>query len=485
MKSNTTNLLQNISWEDLTSADRMTTVPFSLALTDSTDLLTIEEIIRIIPSKRLVAYATWGDRHVVAKLFYDSKAKKHALRDFEGTEALQAAGVPTPACYYIGSDTTKKIHVLIFERLVDAENLATLWNLKTDLESIEPLLHAVTLELATQHVMGILQRDLHFKNFMVNENQIHTLDGGNIERHNKPIAKAESLENLALFFSQLGIGAEKLKQKLFHTYIQSRGWLVKSNDYHLLQAEVAQWNKKRWQQYEKKIMRDCTAFCELKAASSRIVYDRNYHSAKLVEFLKHPDEAFTKPDTIILKAGRSSTVAKIMLNGKPLVVKRYNIKNIWHRIRRLFRTTRALHSWRLAHYLQFFGISTAKPIAFIENNFFGMRGKSYFVMEYIDGTHLGNYFSKSIEDTSYVLLATRVVRIFENLTRLSLTHGDLKMTNIMVVNEKPILLDLDGMKKHASQLGLKLAYNKEIKRFLANWDNSPSVKKLFERLLQK
>ncbi|MBW1746795.1 MAG: hypothetical protein JRJ25_11240 [Deltaproteobacteria bacterium] len=77
------------------------------------------------------------------------------------------------------------------------------------------------------------------------------------------------------------------------------------------------------------------------------------------------------PDSVIdssrlLKEGNSSTVALAEVNGKLLVIKRYNIKNFIHALKRYLRNTRAWTSWRNAHRLELLGIPTPKPIAFLE-----------------------------------------------------------------------------------------------------------------------
>jgi tRNA A-37 threonylcarbamoyl transferase component Bud32 len=167
------------------------------------------------------------------------------------------------------------------------------------------------------------------------------------------------------------------------------------------------------------------------------------------------------------------------------VVKRYNIKNTWHWLRRSLRVTRAAQSWRLSNLLRLFGVPTAKPVAFIEKRVLGLRNKSYFIMEYVNGEHMGEYFAKYKEDDAHFeKIAMRVVTLLNNLTKLRVSHGDLKVTNILIENDRPVIIDLDGMSEHASQAKASKAFKKDFKRFMKNWDRRPSVKALFERLFQ-
>src|SRR5205085_2272884 len=122
------------------------------------------------------------------------------------------------------------------------------------------ILHAMTIELATQHVIGVLQNDLHLKNYLVSGRKIYTLDSASMEFDDKPLNKKVSLTNLALFFAQLGVGTDELRQKLFHVYTKSRGWIIKEADVDHLMQSLKNWNQLRKQRYEKKIFRNCTTF---------------------------------------------------------------------------------------------------------------------------------------------------------------------------------------------------------------------------------
>jgi tRNA A-37 threonylcarbamoyl transferase component Bud32 len=470
-----------MSWKILKKAARAIPTPFELQLHEQEEPLICEKVIRIIPRKRIVVFGTWKNQFVVAKLFFErSKAKKHSKRDVTGINALSAVNIPTPALLFDGTDKAKRIHVLIFERILDCCNLDVLWQEKGDLEELTPLMRAVTIEIATQHVLGIVQRDLHLKNFLVTSKTIYTLDGGSIEQFDGPLSKKESLDHLGLFFAQLGVGSDKLQQELFNLYTQSRGWIVRPADLDLLKQSTKKWIALRRERYQKKIQRSCSAFARVEKLNAIIMYDRDYLSDQFNQMLANPDAFIAKSDTKILKAGRSSTVAKLELDNRTFIIKRYNIKNFWHWLRRCFRPSRAYHSWRLSHLLRHVGIPTAKPVAFIEKSFLTLRNKSYFIMEYIDGKHIGEYFSQyQTTDPKFSQMAKRVLNLFSNLAELRMTHGDLKMTNILIDHDRPTFIDLDGMQTHQNTREFLKAYNKEMQRFMKNWETQPRIRELF------
>jgi tRNA A-37 threonylcarbamoyl transferase component Bud32 len=477
---------QAITWERLLTAPRENLAPFTLSLADNKDVLQCQQIVRIMPGKRLVAFGTWGGKAVVAKLFYQRRrASVHAQRDFDGIQALQKAGVLTPVLLYKDTSTDKHIYVLIFERILAACSLDDIWRLKTSYDEVLPIMRAVTVELATQHVLGVTQRDLHFKNFLLQKKNIYTLDGGDIGIINVPLSKKDSIDHLGLFFSQLGIGSEALQEKLFQIYVQARGWIVTKHDVAGLQSALEKWYKKRCSEYQQKIFRTCTAFVRQKTATSLTLYDRDYETTEFLAILKNPEAALAKSTTELLKSGRSATVVEITVNQRPMILKRYNIKNILHGLRRCLRQTRAANHWRLAHRLRLLGIPTAKPIAFIEKRFLGLRGKSYLFLDYIDGVHAGDFFTDPVRDIdSLRVVAQQVVLLIENLAKLRITHGDLKMTNILISKQKPILIDLDGMQTHQSDRRFRRAFDQEIKRFMRNWQDRPILHNMFSVLVE-
>ncbi len=479
------NSTEELTWNKLLHVNLKTAVPVMLTLTDQDLPVCCEKIVRVIPKKRAVFFGTWNEHSVVIKLFYDKRsAKRHYENELAGLEALQISGVPAPSVLFHGVLFKKHAYVLVLEQITEAYNLDDLWQQKSNPDELISIMHAMTIELATQHVLGIIQHDLHFKNFLLKGNQIFTLDGGSIECLHELLPKKESLDHLALFFSQMGVGAEQLQQKLFQTYAKSRGWIIKRADIQFLYASIKKWNEKRRENYQKKMNRNSTAFARVKKPLSLVMYDRDYLSDHFKKFLVNPEIAFADTTLEILKAGGSSTVAKVEMDGRPIVVKRYNIKNIWHWCRRALRSTRAATSWKLANTLRLFGVATPKPIAFIEKRFLGFKNKSYFVMEYVQGPNLLDYFANyQPHDVRMEKVAVRVATLLKNITKMKMSHGDLKGTNILIANEQPILLDLDGMKEYATLSKANRVYKTEVKRFLKNWDRQPTVRALFEKLL--
>ena len=114
----------------------------------------------------------------------------------------------------------------------------------------------------------------------------------------------------------------------------------------------------------------------------------------------------------------------------------------------------------------------------------GLRGKSYVVTEYISSEHVGSYFRSHQNDPKKTDEMVKCVSaLLKNLAKLELTHGDLKMTNILIdKQEQPVLIDLDGMTEHATLSGLRQAWHKEIQRFLRNFEDMPALVQKFNTI---
>lgn len=463
-------------WKDLQNATYTFDSQFELLLADKQKFIA-ERIVRIVPNRRMVVFGEWQGRSVVAKIFFHPQlAKRQLATDLAGIEIFKQNKIPTPELLYQGTALDQRIQMAIFERIENAMSLEEVWHNQTSLDDILPQLRAVTVELATQHVLGVIQHDLHLKNFMITEKVIYMLDGGKVKQTSYLLPRKTSIETLALFLSQLGVGVEGLQEYLFRYYAKSRGWVIKQNDLIDLFLAIKKWNNLRWQKFQTKIFRSATHYQVQNSWKRNILYLSKYSSPGLIKLLENPEHYFHLPTTMILKNGRSSTVIKVEIDHKIYVVKRFNLKNVWHRIRRCLRHTRAHNSWRLAQKMQLFGVATAKPIAIIENKFFGFRGTSYYITEYVSSENLGTFLLNNKDHEKTNAMVKQVAALLKNVAKLEISHGDLKSTNILIdARERPVFIDLDGAVEHTSLSSVESAWRSEIKRFLKNFTKQPAI----------
>lgn len=476
------NPIPRAEWKTFFDADFSYNGPFTIQL-DEKSVFTAKSVLRIVPHRRLVAYGLWQGKPAVAKLFFSKKSSQQQVeKELNGVKVLTHSKIPTPALYY-HAIYDQKVEVLIFEYIEDSRNLLDIWQQDTDRGEVERHLQNIMVELATHHVLGVIQRDLHMKNFLITEKCIYTLDGAQVEVKQQLLPKSKSIKNVALFLSQLGIGCEALQEKLFKHYARSRGWLLKREDVLELFFQIKKWNAIRWINYGKKIFRRCSNFDIKSSSRYRAIFDREYASRDFLSFLENPEAAFADPNAKILKAGNSSTVIKFTINNRELLIKRYNIKSSLHFLRRCLRMTRAANTWRITNKLALFFVPVAKPVAIIEKSYWGLKGTSYYISEYIEGELASNYIAKHRDDEHKItLFAQRLTGLLKNIAKLKIAHGDLKITNVIVNKEdNPLLIDFDGASEYVSVASLRHAWRKEIKRLMRNFHNEPVVASKFKK----
>jgi len=448
---------------------------FTLKLaTDADSDVVCRQLLRVVPGKRIVAEAIWQNKVVIAKVFYQrGQAKRHFMREQSQSAQLSFRGVLCPKILYAGNTQDPRVKIIIYEKVLGVA-LETLWKNKTTIASVRLLLQAMSIELATQHVLGVLQRDLHFKNFFVNKQKIITIDAGQVSFFDKPLSKKVSLKHLSLYFSQLGIGRFKLLKLLYETYAHARGWQIKEKDFRMIKRFVKFYQENRWERLQKKLLRTSSQFYVTKSFTQFVSFDKDYATPALQFCLLDPQQ--TASLGVTLKNGNSSTVSLVDIDNKKVVIKRYKIKGFWHGLRRCLRPTRAFTTWFLSHYLSMLDVAIPRPIAIVEKRFGFLKRESFLLMDYIPGEHAKDFFQHASGPQAQSV-ADKILFLLKKLSLLKLVHGDFKQTNVIIYQDNPYLIDLDGMVKKAL---FKKHQHIDYNRFMMNWRDTPEIAMLFK-----
>jgi len=473
----------------LRSSGRNIELPFHLLIKTNgfTSELVCTQILRIIPGKRLVCAGEWNKKPVVVKIFLCPRsAGRHCDREIKGVNALKNAGIKTPTLLFQGNLLQDGTPLLFFERIIPAYNPhEAVLKAKTD-EKRSELLKQITLVIAEQHEAGLKQKDLHFGNFLLSDNDIYTIDGDTVDtgQTGTPLPKAISLNNLALFLAQLKPELDRLFFAVFQAYAEKRSWPSDRGLLNQLLKEVKIQRKNGSKKYLHKIFRECTVFVCHKSWNRFMVCDRNFYYGEMKKLIADPDSLIDS--SRLLKNGNSATVALVEVNNKLLVVKRNNIKNFIHALKRSPRNTRAWSSWRNSHGLESLGIPTPKPVAFLEKRWGPFRSTSYYISEYIDGTDLYRLItSDSSKEINIKALSIRFGEILKFLADANMSHGDFKATNFIVAGEKLYLIDIEGMREHSCRWSLRRALKRDCRRFMKNWADMPEVAKIFQNQIKE
>jgi tRNA A-37 threonylcarbamoyl transferase component Bud32 len=70
------------------------------------------------------------------------------------------------------------------------------------------------------------------------------------------------------------------------------------------------------------------------------------------------------------------------------------------------------------------------------------------------------------------------------LSTSQISHGDLKATNFLMAQDGPVIIDLDAMRQLKDPEQFEKAFNKDLDRFMKNWEDNPELASRFEGLLK-
>lgn len=473
----------------LAASGRSLEIPFRALLeSDNRHIeLICSRILRILPGKRLVCSGEYNGQDVVVKFFLDSKrAKRHCAREEKGIRALKEAGLKTQPLLFKGLLKPGCEPVLVSKMIDRAIDLAEAWKQVKSDDRHSELLRQIVSIIADQHEAGLIHDDLHMGNFLLAGNDIYTIDGDavNIRHRGRALSEVKSLANLGLFFAQIYPKFNHLVPDAFKVYLEKREWSRNAAIYSRLIKKIRHQHKKRKKKYLKKIYRECSAFICQKSWGRFLVYDRRYNTEKMVRFLTDPDDLIDM--NRLLKKGNTATVAMVEVDGQCLVVKRYNIKNAWHALRRCLRPSRAWNSWRNAHRLALLGISTPKPIALLEKRWGPFRFKAYFITEYVDGINVYHLLhSESKKEIKHEDLVKQFGNLLQKLSNALISHGDFKATNFIFSGGELIVTDLDAMYEHRFLTQFHRKFRKDCQRLMKNWENLPKIYEMFHNQLNR
>lgn len=226
----------------------------------------------------------------------------------------------------------------------------------------------------------------------------------------------------------------------------------------------------------------------VKTLNYRLIFPEKYHTQDMLHFFTSLNNYLqnNKQCNFYKNAKKdTTTVARISHEGRWYVLKRYNFRNSWHAIKLQFRQSRALHSFYYAHVLNTSGISTIKPVAFFEKRWGPFRGTSFFVSEYEEGLTGCVFFKNdSPQKAVWPLVVQRIVELTQELQKQCICHGDYHFGNLLIVDNKPLLLDLDRVKKfqNRNKFCLRLQ-QKDVENFRKYLRRNSQVEKYFERTL--
>ncbi len=467
----------------LRQADRTPALPLQLELAG--EPLLLQYLLRVLPGQRYVGLASWRGYTVLAKLLVGDKVERHFQRELQGAQWLAEQALTTPALLANGF-VAGQGGWLLFEYLDGAESLSDAW-MAVEREPLlssaqQAVLGEALTAIAQLHAKGLWQGDLHLDNLLRHDGRLYVIDGGGVqlEAAGQPLSCQRVLENLGVFFAQLPVELEPFIEELLIHYLLANG--AHALPLEALFKEVARVRRWRLRDYLKKTGRDCSLFAAQVGGFALRVVRREY-GTELALLLADIDATIDSGH--IYKTGGAATVACVEHNGRPLVIKRYNIKNGLHWLKRFWRPSRAWHCWVEGNRLVLLGIATPQPLAVIERRWCWLRSRAYLVTEHCAGQDLIKRFAPYIDSAPPDGELQALDRLFAMLIRERISHGDLKGHNLFWDDGRWNLIDLDSMCQHRCQARFARAYARDRARFLRNWPQGSALHALLDQRLPR
>ncbi len=243
------------------------------------------------------------------------------------------------------------------------------------------------------HERGVLQRDLHPENILVNSREVRLVDlHGTILKTPTDEEIADNLARLRLFLP-IPVTPE-------------------------IEQRSAEFGRQFFAQRARRCLKRNREFDRQDGWFIRKPFWKDE--------LRDP-EAFLRRARI-LKQGRTSIVSA----ADGFVMKQYNLRRPSRLLKDLFRRSRAVNAYLKAYHLELAGIPTARPIAAGERRVSRFLLRSWFIMEHLP-----------VDATPPPMQA--VGKLIAKLHAAGFSHRDLKDSNIVNVAGRPHLIDLEGL----------------------------------------
>ena len=474
--------MERMTGLSLVSRDRNLVAPFLLSVQKSGGSwidIQFLRVFRLLPKKRLVALASDKGRLVLVKLFFGKNARRNSTREHLGVTHIQNTGVATPKLLWEGVISDGGV-LLVFEFLPDAASLDM--ELQKFQVGRDRLVGKIMEVMAQLHDNGVVQRDIHLENFLLSEGACYTIDGAGIRKQSQQsLPERLSLRNLSLFFAQFSAELDDFVPPALTQYENARNWQHDKRRLNQLMIEIQRSREARKRSFLRKTVRDCTRFVSSSTFTRFMVCERKNFNYEMRQVIQDPDRFVDSG--FILKSGNTATVSLVKLSDRSVVIKRYNVKGFFHGLKLAFRVSRARISWKNAFRLEFLGIPALKALALIENRLGFFGSKAYLIAEYIEGPTAWEFLRASHLTDNTSVEITALKDILTKLSESRICHGDLKATNFLMSQHKPLLIDLDSMREFTTRKGFSYAFRQDLERFMENWRDQPAIKRGLRRLL--
>lgn len=411
----------------------------------------------------------------------------------EGSRAgqLAAIGVPTITPIALGEQRKRGF---LFENYLVTHAIDDAVPLDTFVESTLPDLperkaarlrraisEALALLTARLHDAGLVHRDFHPGNVLVRFGEAGRVHLAIIDldalRAVRRLSWREARDNLAQLDHYFCFRCGRPdRQRFLRRYLEARR--TRPSDpsafARAVEATTRAWAERLWTRWGRRCRGTNKYFLATRGGVGRAIASRDLDPEAVRTLLDDPDALFDRPDATILKTSRTTTVAELTLPvlGRPTAViyKRFNRKKWLDPILTLFRPSRAWRAWQGGQHLVARAIPTPMNLAYLADSgqrpgwaprFFLPRSTYLVTIKAEPSITLGDYARDVLPTLDPAERRDRIKRLTLALARLlrtlhdrSLSHRDLKASNILIEGDPAAsqprlsLIDLVGVALH-------------------------------------
>ncbi len=404
------------------------------------------------------------------------------------TRFLNAIGVPTITPIALGEQRKRKFlfeNYLITPAIPDAMPLDQFVERRLpalDDERRSRVRQSLAEELgiftARVHDAGFVHKDFHPGNILVRLDSddrpllaMIDLDALRARRITRPVTQ----KNLALLNHYFWLRSARTdRYRFLKAYLEARKEPPDDPKAFSRGIEDAtrSWAERLWRRWGRRCRRSNKYFRRYRGQHAWSIASRELDQREVRALLLDPDEPFGRPETIIIKRSRTTTVAETTMTVRgqrvPVIYKRFNRKKWLDPVLTYFRPSRAWQAWQAGQHLLSRAVPTPKNLAFVARQksfredplFWYLPHETYLITHKAEPSiTLFDYARLVLPGLGPEARRERINRITLALARLlrtlherSLSDRDLKTSNILIVGDPDAesvrleLIDLGGVR---------------------------------------
>ncbi len=437
-----------------------------------------------------------GWKEIFKNIFKFRAPTVGAFPEWKALKKLRSLGIecPEPVGFYsTGINPANLKSFLITRSLINTISLETALKKgkfqKLSFSDKREFIEKIALISRNLHNSGINHRDYYLCHFHVDKDMdvkksIYLIDLHRAQLRSFVPKRWASKDIGGLIHSAMGFD---LSEKDFYRFMRT---YLKCSTKEFFQAHsrfLKNTRNRAFRMFMKPILKDIniqdlkkenssSSYITGKEEGRRWIAKKPFFNEGLSEVIANPDEFMLKGEEVKFEAGNH--VVGLDLPKHSIFIKKFQVKGLFHYLRKFFSPTRAITAWKAIHWLNAAGIKTINPIGVIETYDSFTTTESYLITLKQSGERLDQMkITENLEN----LIPSKMRAFIKRLTWISFNHGDAKGSNFFLDKNSLIVSDLDASYKRYFQFTLTNKLAKDKKRILRSFEGYPKVKESLSR----